>query len=76
MASYSYTLTRPLSFVAAFGAPIASFVPSLLKDTDHPDKSPPASPSISPPIWFQDGLAVNDVAPLGAGAVVVAAVLL
>jgi len=31
------------------GAPIATVLPSLLKLTDHPDWSPAASPSISPP---------------------------
>ena len=48
---YLYTLTLPLDI---FGAPIATTVPSLLNDTELPEFSPVAPPSISEPICPQE----------------------
>ena len=48
---YLYTLTLPLD---TFGAPIATIVPSLFNDTEWPEFSPVAPPSISEPIFSQE----------------------
>ena len=49
----SYTRTRPALEPAPLflGAPIATRVPSEDIDTDRPDQSPSASPSMSAPTW-------------------------
>ena len=54
-----YTLTCP-AFVwvpSLLTAPIATMVPLLDKETENPDRSPAASPSISLPIFVEKGAA-------------------
>merc|ERR1719197_1064912 len=60
----TYTLTRPdiapmPSMPFSHGAPTATRVPSADSDTDHPDKSSAASPSMMPPSCIHVLLSVS-----------------